>query len=108
MAENYKLLYQQMKRLVETYQDEIVPAMRKKIEDLQAENKRLEEERDEMHRDVIAAEEYAWKMRESKLAKDKNVPAKCPKCQSDTSVLNVSFCTRCGLYTLIRGEESST
>ena len=42
----------------------------------QAEIERLKAERDEMHRDVIAAEHYAWKMRESKLAKDKNVPTK--------------------------------
>lgn len=28
MAENYKLLYQQMKKIVTTYQDEVVPGLR--------------------------------------------------------------------------------
>ena len=35
MAENYKLLYEQMKKVVITYQDEVVPGMRKIIEDLE-------------------------------------------------------------------------
>ena len=35
MAENYKLLYEQMKKMVAMYQDEIVPGMRKTIEDLE-------------------------------------------------------------------------
>ena len=35
MAENYKLLYQQMKKVVTTYQDEVVPGLRKIIEDLE-------------------------------------------------------------------------
>ena len=32
MAENYKRLYEQMKKLVAMYQDEIVPGMRKQLE----------------------------------------------------------------------------
>lgn len=32
MAENYKLLYEQMKKLVAKYQDEIVPGLREQIE----------------------------------------------------------------------------
>lgn len=35
MAENYKHLYEQMKKMVAMYQDEIVPGMRKAIEDLE-------------------------------------------------------------------------
>ena len=35
MAENYKHLYEQMKKIVAMYQDEIVPGMRKEIEDLE-------------------------------------------------------------------------
>lgn len=35
MAENYKHLYEQMKTMVEMYQDELVPGMRKKIEELE-------------------------------------------------------------------------
>ncbi len=35
MAENYKLLYGQMKKIVEIYQDMMVPSMREKIEDLE-------------------------------------------------------------------------
>ena len=35
MAENYKHLYEQMKKMVAMYQDEIVPGMRKQIEDLE-------------------------------------------------------------------------
>ena len=35
MAENYKLLYEQMKKMVAMYQDEIVPGMRKTIENLE-------------------------------------------------------------------------
>ena len=37
MAENYKLLYEQTKRMLEKYQDEIVPGLRKAIEDLKKE-----------------------------------------------------------------------
>lgn len=32
MAENYKYLYEQMKKMVEKYQDEIVPGLRKLVE----------------------------------------------------------------------------
>ena len=32
MAENYKHLYEQMKKMVAMYQDEIVPSMRKQLE----------------------------------------------------------------------------
>lgn len=35
MAENYKMLYEQMKKIVTTYQDEVVPGLRKIIEDLE-------------------------------------------------------------------------
>ena len=35
MAENYKHLYEQMKKMVGMYQDEIVPGMRKTIEDME-------------------------------------------------------------------------
>lgn len=35
MAENYKHLYEQMKTMVEMYQDELVPEMRKKIGELE-------------------------------------------------------------------------
>lgn len=34
MADNYKHLYEQMKLMVEKYQDEIVPGLRQTIEDL--------------------------------------------------------------------------
>ena len=34
-AENYKHLYEQMKKIVAMYQDEIVPGMRREIEDLE-------------------------------------------------------------------------
>jgi hypothetical protein len=33
MAENYKLLYEQMKKIVTTYQDEVVPCLREIIKD---------------------------------------------------------------------------
>lgn len=35
MAENYKLLYEQMKKIVTTYQDEVVPGLREIIKDLE-------------------------------------------------------------------------
>lgn len=35
MAENYKHLYEQMQKLVEQYQDKIVPGLWKQIEDLE-------------------------------------------------------------------------
>ena len=35
MAENYKHLYEQMKKIVAMYQDEIVPGMRKTIEEIE-------------------------------------------------------------------------
>lgn len=35
MAENYKHLYEQMKKMVEQYQDEIVPGLRKVIAELE-------------------------------------------------------------------------
>ena len=43
MAENYKQLYQQMKKIVEMYQDELVPGFRAKIEALEAENAKLQD-----------------------------------------------------------------
>ena len=43
MAENYKLLYEQMKKMVIMYQDEIVPGFRSKIEELEADNTSLRE-----------------------------------------------------------------
>ena len=43
MAENYKLLYEQMKNIVVMYQDELVPGFRAKIEELEADNNRLRE-----------------------------------------------------------------
>lgn len=36
MAENYKHLYELMKKMVEKYQDEIVPGLRKVIADLES------------------------------------------------------------------------
>ena len=35
MAENYKHLYEQMKNMVAMYQDEIVPGLRKTIEEME-------------------------------------------------------------------------
>ena len=35
MPENYKQRYEQMKKMVDLYQDEIVPGMRKRIEELE-------------------------------------------------------------------------
>ena len=32
MAENYKLLYEQVKKMLEMYQDEIVPNLRKELD----------------------------------------------------------------------------
>ena len=37
MAENYKILYEQMKKMVEKYQDDIVPGLRRVIDRLEAE-----------------------------------------------------------------------
>lgn len=37
MAENYKILYEQMKKMVEKYQDDIVPGLRSVIDRLEAE-----------------------------------------------------------------------
>ena len=37
MAENYKILYENMKKMVEKYQDDIVPGLRRSIERLEAE-----------------------------------------------------------------------
>lgn len=39
MAENYKHLYEQMKKMVAMYQDEIVPGMRKSIEEMEQNQK---------------------------------------------------------------------
>lgn len=43
MAENYKHLYEQMKKMVAMYQDEIVPGMRKTIEELESSREELRE-----------------------------------------------------------------
>lgn len=40
MPNNYKHLYEQMKTIVEMYQDELVPGLRKKIEELERELKK--------------------------------------------------------------------
>lgn len=39
MAENYKILYEQMQKMVEKYQDDIVPGFRRVIDRLEAERK---------------------------------------------------------------------
>lgn len=44
MAENYKSLYEQMKKMVELYQDELIPSMRKTLEELKQENAKLKED----------------------------------------------------------------
>lgn len=44
MAENYKNLYEQMKKIVEKYQDDIVPGLRRSIERLEAERQWISEE----------------------------------------------------------------
>lgn len=41
MAENYKHLYEQMKKMVVMYQDEVVPGFRAKINELETDNTRL-------------------------------------------------------------------
>ena len=43
MAENYKHLYEQMKKMVIIYQDELVPGFREKITELEADNAWLRE-----------------------------------------------------------------
>ena len=43
MAENYKLLYDQMKKMVTMYQDELIPGFKAKIAELEADNARLRE-----------------------------------------------------------------
>ena len=37
MAENYKILYEQMKKMVKKYKDDIVPGLRRVIDRLEAE-----------------------------------------------------------------------
>ena len=39
MAENYKHLYEQTKKMLAMYQDELVPGFRKQIEEMEAKNK---------------------------------------------------------------------
>ena len=39
MAENYKHLYEQTKKMLTMYQDELIPGFRKQIEDLEAKSK---------------------------------------------------------------------
>lgn len=39
MAENYKHLYEQTKKILAVYQDELVPGFRKTIEELEAKSK---------------------------------------------------------------------
>ena len=41
MAENYKHLYEQMKKMLTMYQDNLVPGFRQKIDELEADNDRL-------------------------------------------------------------------
>ena len=41
MAENYKLMYEQMKAMVAKYQDEVVPELRDRIVELEQDNTRL-------------------------------------------------------------------
>ena len=39
MSENYKHLYEQTKKMLAMYQDELVPGFRKQIEEMEAKNK---------------------------------------------------------------------
>jgi hypothetical protein len=39
MAENYKHLYEQTKKMLTMYQDELIPGFRKQIEELETKNK---------------------------------------------------------------------
>ena len=51
MAENYKHLYHQMKKMVQMYQDEIVPMMREQIENVKWVS--VEKELPEKGKDVL-------------------------------------------------------
>lgn len=51
MPENYKLFYEQMKKMVDMYQDEIVPGFRKTTDELKAENKSLHQQLETMRQD---------------------------------------------------------
>jgi hypothetical protein len=41
MAENYKHLYEQTKKMLTMYQDNLIPGFRQKIDELEADNERL-------------------------------------------------------------------
>ena len=55
MAENWKHLYEQMKKMVAMYQDEIVPGLRKQVEELESGSKWIPvtERLPEQYRSVI-------------------------------------------------------
>lgn len=52
MAENYKHLYQSMAKVVEEYQDIIVPRFRQTIDDLRSENARLSRKNTELETQI--------------------------------------------------------
>jgi hypothetical protein len=58
MAENYKHLYEQMKKLVGKYQDEIVPGLRKVIEEQERKWIPVSERLPEPYKHVLCWYEY--------------------------------------------------
>ena len=79
MPENYKHLYHQMEKMVEMYQDEVVPGLRKTIEE-------MEKNRGEVvnGRWVLTAHDercnYRW-----------NVTAECSECHLDKGEIYAGF-----------------
>jgi hypothetical protein len=93
MAENYKHLYAQMKKMVAMYQDELIPGFREKIEDLEADNARLRdmwaEATSELSKEKAKAKHGKWLYYSTTMME-------CSLCKRHVARHKYEYCPHCG------------
>lgn len=93
MAENYKHLYEQMKCMVAQYQDELIPCIIEKIEELEAANTRLRDMWAEVVSDI--SKEKA-KVKHGKWLFYSTTMMECSECKRHTARHRFAYCPHCG------------
>ena len=93
MAENYKHLYEQMKCVVEEYQDELIPGFREKIDELEADNTRL---RDMWTEAVSELSIERAKVNHGKWLYYSTTMMECSECKRHAARHKFAFCPHCG------------
>lgn len=93
MAENYKHLYEQMKKMVAMYQDELIPGFREKIEELEADNIRL---RDMLADATSELSREMTKVKHGKWLYYSTTMMECNLCKRHVARHKFEYCPHCG------------